>query len=107
MCLVKRLLLLLSPIVVAAGLLAPPASAAVPPQQPGVTLRTYDLQTGRDAICTLKPGQTPNVDKLMATVNFSTAADFGLEDQFQAEVIANLNIATAGTYQFRLTSDDG
>jgi hypothetical protein len=91
-----------------AGLLqAVPAAAAVPPQQPGVTLRTFDLQTARDRICTLKSGQTPNVDKLMPTVNWSAAADFGLEDNFQAEVIGNVTIPTAGLYTFRLTSDDG
>ncbi|MET0423053.1 MAG: PA14 domain-containing protein, partial [Actinoplanes sp.] len=92
------------------GLLpALPASAAAAPgpQEPGVTLRTYDLQTSRDAICTLKPGQTPNVDKLLPTINWTTAADFGLEDRFQSEVIGNLNITTAGSYGFRLTSDDG
>ena len=103
----KRLVLLSAAAIVAALLPALPASAAVPPQEPGVTLRTYDLQTARDAICTLKPGQTPNVDKLMPAVNWTTAADFGIEDHFQAEVIGNLNIATAGTYGFRLTSDDG
>ncbi|MGA5299784.1 family 16 glycoside hydrolase [Nucisporomicrobium flavum] len=94
--------------VLMAGLLpATPASAAVPPQEPGVTLRTYDLQTSRDSLCTLKTGQTPNVDKLLPTVNWTTAGDFGLEDHFQSEVIGNLNIATAGSYAFRLTSDDG
>jgi hypothetical protein len=86
---------------------ATPAQAAIPPQQPGVTLRTYDLQTSLDRLCTLKPGQTPNVDKLMPTINWTTTADFGLNDQFLSEVIGNLNITTAGTYQFRLTSDDG
>lgn len=86
---------------------ATPAQAAVPPQQPGVTLRTYDLQTSLARLCTLKSGQTPNVDKLMPTINWTTTADFGLTDQFLSEVIGNINIATAGTYQFRLTSDDG
>ncbi|MEV8508937.1 family 16 glycoside hydrolase [Actinoplanes sp. NPDC051475] len=84
-----------------------PAAAAVPPQEPGVTLRTYDLQTARDTICTLKPGQTPNVDRLMPAINWTTAADFGFEDHFQAEVIGNVSIGAAGTYAFRLTSDDG
>ncbi|AGZ41278.1 family 16 glycoside hydrolase [Actinoplanes friuliensis] len=85
----------------------PAAAAAPPPQQPGVTLRTFDLQTSRDSICTLKPGQTPNIDKLMPTINWTTAADFGLEDRYQSEVIGNVNITTAGTYAFRLSSDDG
>ncbi len=93
--------------VLASLLPALPATAAVPPQEPGVTLRTYDLQVSRDSICTLKTGQTPNVDKLLPTINWTTAAHFGLEDRFQSEVIGNINIATAGSYAFRLTSDDG
>ncbi|MFB9414727.1 family 16 glycoside hydrolase [Dactylosporangium matsuzakiense] len=85
-----------------------PAVAAVPPQERGVTLRVFDLQTPQSAICVLKTGQTPNVDKLMPSVNWTTAADFGgLENYFQAQVIGNVNIAAAGTYAFRLTSDDG
>ncbi|MBB4692657.1 family 16 glycoside hydrolase [Paractinoplanes abujensis] len=89
------------------GKAALPKAAAVPTQEPGVTLRTYDLQTSQSAICTLKPGQTPNVDKLLPVINWTSAAEFGLEDRFQSEVIANLNITAAGTYAFRLTSDDG
>ena len=104
----KKSQLVLLAVTTVAGLLpALPAAAAVPAQEPGVTLRTFDLQTARDTICTLKPGQTPNVDKLMPAINWTTAADFGLEDQFQSEVIGNINITTAGTYGFRLTSDDG
>ncbi|GAB7039239.1 MULTISPECIES: family 16 glycoside hydrolase [Catenuloplanes] len=92
-----------------AGLLPalPAVAADVPPQEPGVTLRTFDLQTSRDSLCTLKPGQTPNVDKLMPTINWSAAADFGVDNFFQSEVIGNINITAAGTYGFRLTSDDG
>ena len=37
----------------------------------------------------------------------STAADFGAENNFLSHVIANVNVATAGEYTFRLTSDDG
>nr|BFE74018.1 hypothetical protein GCM10020092_073190 [Actinoplanes digitatis] len=87
--------------------LALPAYAAVPPQEPGVTLRTYDLQTAQDKICALKPGQTPNVDKLMPMVNWTTTADFGFADRFQSEVTGNVNIAAVSAYTFRLTSDDG
>ena len=83
------------------------AAAAPPPQQPGVTLRTFDLQTPLSSICTLKPAQTPNVDKLMSTVNWTTAAEFGLEDNFLSQVIGNVNITQAGSYTFRLISDDG
>ena len=103
----KRLVLVAPVLAVAALLPAVPAGAAVPPQEPGVTLRTFDLQAARDALCTLKGGQTPNVDKRMQTVNWTTAADFGIENYFQSQVIGNVNVTTAGTHQFRLTSDDG
>jgi hypothetical protein len=79
----------------------------LPPQEPGVTLRTYDVGVPLTEICTLKPGQTPNVDKLMPVVDWSTAADFGQEDNFVTHALGNLHITTAGSYTFRLTSDDG
>ncbi|HEX6352656.1 family 16 glycoside hydrolase [Actinophytocola sp.] len=93
-----------------AALTAPTAAAApaeLPPQEPGVTLRTYDMQAPLSAICTLKTGQTPNVDKLMPTIDWTTSADFGLESNFITHAIGNINIAEAGNYTFRLTSDDG
>ncbi|MFB9675393.1 family 16 glycoside hydrolase [Streptosporangium vulgare] len=83
------------------------AHAAVPPQEPGVTLRAYDVQVELSKLCTLKPGQTPNVDKLMPTIDWTSDADFGLTDMFVTEAIGNISIATAGAYEFRLTSDDG
>ncbi|MEU8385643.1 hypothetical protein, partial [Streptosporangium sp. NPDC048865] len=73
------------------------AHAAVPPQQPGVTLRTYDVQVELSKLCTLKPGQTPNVDKLMPTIDWASDADFGLVDMFVTEAVGNISIATAGT----------
>ncbi|MCM4085023.1 family 16 glycoside hydrolase [Paractinoplanes hotanensis] len=105
----KKQLALLTVTTLAGLLPALPAAAAAapPPQEPGITLRTFDLQVSRDSLCTLKPGQTPNIDKKLSTINWTTAADFGLEDRFQSEVLGNVNITTAGTYGFRLTSDDG
>ncbi|WP_239152406.1 family 16 glycoside hydrolase [Virgisporangium aliadipatigenens] len=82
-------------------------AAALPPQEAGVTLRTYDTRVPLEAICTLKPGQTPNVDKLMPTIDWSTAGDFGFEDNFVTHALANINIPADGAYTFRLTSDDG
>ncbi|MBB5850219.1 family 16 glycoside hydrolase [Amycolatopsis umgeniensis] len=89
------------------GLVTAPAEAAIPPQQPGVTLRTYDLQREITKLCVIKSGQTPNVDKLMPTINWTSTADFGLGERFVSEVIGNINIAAAGQHEFRLTSDDG
>jgi hypothetical protein len=72
-----------------------------------VTLRVYDVQTSLSKLCALKPAQTPNVDKLMPTVDWTANGDFGIADRFLSEVTGNIHIATAGTYAFRLTSDDG
>ncbi|MER6678245.1 ricin-type beta-trefoil lectin domain protein [Streptomyces sp. NPDC000983] len=97
----------------AVGLASAPAPAAEraaadpPPQEPGVTLRVFDTQVPLSGLCTLKPGQTPNIDKLMPVINWSSATDFGLESNFVTHVIANLDVPTAGAYAFRLTSDDG
>jgi len=90
----------------ALAIAAAPANAQAP-QEPGVTLRTYQFANGPTKTCTLKSGQTPNVDKLMQTINWTTEAEFGANDNFQSTVLANLNAATAGSYAFRLTSDDG
>lgn len=94
-------------------LAAPPAAAAptaadIPPQEPGVTLRVFDTQVPLSKLCTLKPGQTPNHDKLMPTVDWSTTGDFGgFADNFSAVVSGYLVIPDDGSYTFRLTSDDG
>ncbi|WP_436498953.1 hypothetical protein [Actinokineospora sp. HUAS TT18] len=72
------------------------ATAAIPEQQPGVTLRTYDVELS--TLCALKPGQTPNVDKLMSTVDWSTTTDFGLGDKFMTEAVGYLVIPATGSY---------
>jgi len=86
---------------------APIDPGTLPPQEPGVTLRTFQVPNGISALCTLRGGTTPNVDKLMPVVDFTTDADFGLVDNFLTHVRANLTVAEAGGYGFRITSDDG
>jgi hypothetical protein len=93
--------------VVAVGGWAVPAAADLPEQEPGVTLRTFQLAQDPGGVCTLKSGQTPNVDKLMPTIDWTTAEQFGAEDQFISHVLANLHVETEGQYQFRVTNDDG
>ena len=84
------------------------AHAQTPPQEPGVTQRVFQLPRALSEICTIKEGQTPNVDVLKPTIDWSGDADFGgLTDNFVVHAIANLTVPTAGTYTFRLTSDDG
>ncbi|HEY9264569.1 MAG TPA: PA14 domain-containing protein, partial [Mycobacterium sp.] len=58
-------------------------------------------------LCDLKSGQTPNVDKLMPTIDWSSTDDFGFADYFVAHLIANIDVPQDGEYTFRLTSDDG
>ncbi|WP_251152795.1 family 16 glycoside hydrolase [Cellulosimicrobium sp. Marseille-Q4280] len=89
------------------GLAAPSGAADLPEQEPGVTLRTFQLASDPGAVCTLKSGQTPNVDKLMPTIDWTTAEQFGAEDRFISQVTANLTVETAGQYTFRVTNDDG
>ncbi|MET8202914.1 ricin-type beta-trefoil lectin domain protein [Micromonospora taraxaci] len=93
-------------LVLTASAWAAPAAAA-PAQEPGVTLRVFDVQVPLSEICTLKPAQTPNVDKLMSTINWTSAADFGFEDNFVSQVLGNITTTQAGSYTFRLSSDDG
>jgi 3-keto-disaccharide hydrolase/PA14 domain-containing protein/carbohydrate binding protein with CBM35 domain len=83
------------------------AQEELPPQEPGVTLRTYDMSVPLSELCTLKPAQTPNVDKLMPTINWTTESEFGLAERFITHVTANLQVPADGTYTFRLISDDG
>ncbi|WP_083259509.1 family 16 glycoside hydrolase [Cellulosimicrobium cellulans] len=93
--------------VVAVGAWAVPAAAELPEQEPGVTLRTFQLAQDPGGVCTLKSGQTPNVDKLMPTIDWSTAQQFGGEDNFISHVLANLHVPADGQYQLRVTNDDG
>ena len=90
-----------------AGALAGTANAQAP-QEPGVTLRTYQLAHGTERACTIK--SRPDAERRQAD------ADHQLDDggpvrrrrtTSSPHVLANLNIATAGEYTFRLTSDDG
>lgn len=90
----------------AAGFTA--ASAAPPGDEPGVTMRAFQLGQPISELCTLKSGQTPNVDQLKPTIDWDAPEDFGgLQDNYLVQVLANLTITTPGTYMFRLTSDDG
>jgi autotransporter-associated beta strand protein len=74
----------------------------------GLTFRLYDIQEPMDQLYPLVPGQTPNVDQKRSTIDWSTSTDFaGYSAQFLVECFASLNVPTAGSYEFRLISDDG
>jgi len=86
---------------------ASPAFLQAVAQEPGVTLRVFDTRTPLERLCTLKPGQTPNVDKLVPQIDITSADVFEFQDNFSAQVIGNVTAQETGTYTFRLRSDDG
>jgi PKD repeat protein len=88
---------------------APRAHAQTPPpQEPGVTQRIFQLPRAPSELCPIKAGQTPNIDVLKPAIDWNGNDAFGgLSDNFIVHAIANLTVQTAGTYTFRLTSDDG
>ena len=92
---------------VPAAFAAPVDPAQLPPQEPGVTMRTYQLGSGIPQLCELRDGQTPNVDRLVPTIDLTSDEDFGAQDNFVTHALANLTVPTTGDYTFRLTSDDG
>jgi type 1 glutamine amidotransferase/glucose/arabinose dehydrogenase len=76
----------------------------------GATLRIYELAQSLDALKDLVPGQTPNIDRLVPTIDFADHTAFasdGPADQFLVEIDAQLVVEVAGVYAFRLTCDDG
>jgi autotransporter-associated beta strand protein len=87
-----------------------PESDGYDPSQyePGLTFRLYDIRETMDQLYPLVPSQTPNVDEKRATIDWSGSADFaGYTQQFLVECFASLKIPAAGSYEFRMTSDDG
>lgn len=99
--------LLLPLAVSSAGAQPGPAPAELPEQEPGVTLRTFQLPQDPGAVCELEEGTTPNVDKLMENIDWDTDDEFGLSNHFVTHVIANLHVPATGDYEFRMTNDDG
>ncbi|WP_244298456.1 PA14 domain-containing protein [Micromonospora cremea] len=47
------------------------------------------------------------MDKLMSTINWTSTADFGFDNYFVSQVLGNITTTQAGSYTFRLSSDDG
>ncbi|MDH6181993.1 putative cell wall-binding protein [Microbacteriaceae bacterium SG_E_30_P1] len=82
-----------------------PAANAVD-QLPGIILRSFNMGQSIGGICELTPGQTPNVDKPMALIDWQTDAQFGLTDFFITHAFGNLTVPTTGNYNFRLLADD-
>ncbi len=103
-------LMLTTALAVGGGVVVTPtlASADVPEgHEPGYTLQTFNMPPGMETLCTLKSGQTPNVDRLASAIDLTTDEDFGAADHFVTHATASLEVPTDGEYVFRLSSDDG
>jgi cytochrome c len=84
--------------------------AEAPPEAnrtPGVQLYVYDVDVDQSRLLQLVPGQTPNVSKVVPTLDLRKKEDFGLEDNFLAEASGWLVLDEPGNYEFELRSDDG
>ncbi|MEM9380693.1 MAG: PA14 domain-containing protein, partial [Planctomycetota bacterium] len=87
------------------------ALAAAPTQDtdriPGLTLRLFQLEWTIETLPELVPDQTPNVDRLASTLELSGADFDPLQAPFLSRALGWVAVENAGTYRFRLTSDDG
>jgi len=90
-------------------LLASPLASGAGEREPGLLVRFYQIGHGMHAIPELVPGQLPNAVKTIPTLELRTErGDFApFEGNFYTEVEGFVSIKAAGTYTFRLLSDDG
>ncbi len=86
---------------------APRPQDELPPQEPGVTLRVFDVQVPLDKLCDIKAGQTPNVDRLMPGIDWSSSDDSRRRRPLRLRGRRQPDRSEDGTYAFRLISDDG
>ena len=90
---------------VAMTLQAPPPNTQL---DPGVTLRIYRVEPDLAKLPKLVADQTPNFDELRPTIDFRDDAAFGkVPSPFVSIVTGWIIITQQGSYEFRLTSDDG
>ena len=96
---------LILPVVVVASSLA----SGTGERQPGLLVSLYDIGHGMHAIPELVPNQSPNVIKIIPTLELRTKrGDFApFEGNFYTEVTGFLTVDQFGKYAFRLISDDG
>ncbi|MEY4774004.1 MAG: hypothetical protein RIT40_1039, partial [Planctomycetota bacterium] len=73
----------------------------------GLALRAYAIGEPMDQLLPLVAGQTPNVSRVIPTLDLEDAELGGLEDVFLTEVEGWLVVPEAGEYTLRLISDDG
>ena len=84
-----------------------PASAAAA-LVPGLVMDVYELPRMPTRLRRLIPGAKPSVSKITTTLRLKDKAAFGgYDEKFQMLLHGYLKIEQAGTYAFRLNTDDG
>lgn len=87
------------------------AWAQTPALKPGVTAWLYETGEEMRELPVLVDGQTPTVADDFGAIDFSGpwASTYGapLAEHYIGHAWGRMTIATGGTYEFRLTSDDG
>jgi hypothetical protein len=96
-------------VILTVALLASPLASAADQLEPGLIVRFYQIGHGMQQMPDLVPGQLPNAVKTIPTIELRTdRGDFApFEGNFYTEVEGFVTIKAAGTYAFRLLSDDG
>lgn len=95
-------------LILSGSVLSSTEAIAQPILEPGITFRVYDIGADMDRLYDLVPDQTPNVDERRDVIDFRKLEDFaGFAALFIVEVHAYLHAPVPGTYEFRVTSDDG
>ncbi|MES2475031.1 MAG: family 16 glycoside hydrolase [Verrucomicrobiota bacterium] len=96
---------------VLAGIVAPQVFAQSGAMKPGVTAWIYELGEELREVPVLVTGQTPNVAGDFPAVDFtgSWPSIYGapVAEYYLGHVLGRIVVPTSGTYEFRLTSDDG
>lgn len=78
------------------------------PREPGLAVRVYWTDVPVDKVPKLAAGQTPNVNFVSPTINFSGDSKFGgFGDNYVVHVTGFLRIPETGEYELGLSSDDG
>jgi cytochrome c len=77
------------------------------PREPGLSARFYYVGEPMDKILPLVAGQTPNVSRVQPTLNLKDETIGGFDDTFLAHIEGFVQIDAAGSYAFKLSSDDG
>lgn len=77
-------------------------------REQGLSFRLYYIGEDLSEFKELVPGQTPNYSVVIPTVNLNEDSEYGANTEYFIGQITGFVVApTAGTYEFRLYSDDG